>query len=154
MHFESSSFFVSSAFKAIVHIHSKTLNHHLSVFWLLESFLLDCIIQGHSPWHSYSLTLYVLPPWLCIYPRFPHRVILCLSVIRHCSSRILFSLLLARSFEFMTHTSVMLLGTLCLALLCSFLRAVFSGHVLYGTPEWFNRYSSFIWFFESLIETS
>ena len=146
--------FVSSAFKAIVRIHSKTLSHHLSVLWHSESFLLDCIVQGHSPWHSYSLALNVLPSWLCIYPRFPHRVTLCLSLIRHCSSRILFSLLLAQSFEFTTHISVMLLGTLRLALSCSSIRVVFSRHVLYGTSEWFNHYSSLIWLFKSLMEMS
>ena len=86
--------FVSSASRAIVHIHLKTLSHHPSLFWRSKSPLLDCIIQDHSPWHSYSLALHILPSWLCIYPRLPHRITLCLSLIRHCSSRFLFSLLM------------------------------------------------------------
>ena len=36
--------FVSSASRAIVHIHLKTLSHHPSLFWRSESPLLDCII--------------------------------------------------------------------------------------------------------------
>ena len=133
--------FFSLASRAIVHIPSGTLSHHLFVFWRSKSFLLICIIQSHSPWHSYSMALHVLPSWLCIYPHFPHRITLCLSLICHCSSRFLFSLLMTQSFEFTPRALIMLLDTLHLALSCSSLWAVFLGHALYCILKWFDCYS-------------
>ena len=51
--------FSSLAFRAIVHIRSRTLSRHLSVFWRSESFPLDRIVQGHNfdihvHWHYTS----------------------------------------------------------------------------------------------------
>ena len=105
-------------------------------------------------WHSCSLALHILPSWVCIYPHFPHLVTLCLSSIRHCSSKFPFSLLTTQSFEFTTHTLVMLLGTLHLACSCSSHKILSFGHICYCTPKWFNRYTSMILFSESLLETS
>ena len=71
-----------------------------------------------------------------------------------CSSRLLLPLHMTQSFEFMTHISVMLLGTLHLVFSCSSHWAVPSGRILSCTPRWFDRYSSLTLIFESLLETS
>ena len=61
---------------------------------------------------------------------FSHLVALCLSPIRHRFSRFSFSLLMTQSFEFTTHTSVRLLGTLHLSFSRSSHRAVPFGRIL------------------------
>ena len=98
--FDLSPFSSILAFKAIVHTHSCILSHHLSMFWRSESLLLNCIVQGRSPWDSYSLALHILPSWLCTYPQFPHLVTLCLSPIRLCSPSFPFLLHMTWSNEF------------------------------------------------------
>ena len=105
-------------------------------------------------WPSCSLALHILPSQVCIYPYFSHLVTLCLSFIRHCFSRFPFSLPMTKSFEFTTHTSVMLLGTLHLAFSCGSHMIVSFRHIRSYTPKWFDHYSSVIWFSKSLLETS
>ena len=64
------------------------------------------------------------------------------------------SLLMTMSFEFTIRISVMLLSTLHLSFSYSSFKIVSSWHFLSCTSEWFDRYSSLIWSFESLLETS
>ena len=71
-----------------------------------------------------------------------------------CSSRLTLQLHMTQCFEIMTNILAMLLGTLQLAFSCSSYKAVSFGHILSCTSEWFNRYSSLIWSFESLLEMS
>ena len=150
-----SHFSFSLAFKAVIHIHACIVSHHfLFSRWRLKSFLLTHIIQSHSPWHSYPLTLHIWPSGSYIHPHCPHLITLCLSLIHHCSSRFLLSLHMSWSFEVMPLILVMLLGTLHLVLSCRSIGAVFLGHALYCTPEWFYHYSSLIRSFKSLLETS
>ena len=151
-HSMSPSFF-SLVSRAIVYIPSGTLSHQILLFWCSESFLLICIIQSHRPRHSYPLALRMLPSWICVYPRFPHLVTLCLSPIRHCPFISPFSLLMTMSFEFMIRISVMLVSTLHLSFSYSSFRIVSFYHILSRTSKWFDRYSFLIWFFESLLET-
>ena len=127
--------FFSLASRAIVHIPSGTLSHHLFMFWRLESFLLIYIIQSHRPRHSYPLALRMLPSWICVYPRFPHLVTPCLSPIRHCHFISPFSLLMTMSFEFTICISVMLLSTLHLSFSYSSLRIVSFWHILSRTSK-------------------
>ena len=152
-HSMSPSFF-SLASRAIVHIPSGTLSHHLFVFSRSESFLLICIIQSHRPRHSYPLALHMLPSWICIYPRFPYLVTLCLSPIRHCPFTSPFSLLMTMSFEFTICIFVVLLSILHLSFSYSSHRVASFRHSFLCSSEWSNCYSSLMWSFESLLETS
>ena len=84
----------------------------------------------------------------------PHLVTQCLLLVRHCYSRFPFPLHMTQFLEFVTHTFVMLLGTLHPAFLYSSPRAISFGHVLVRTLGWFDRYSSSTSIFGSLLETS
>ena len=110
----------------------------------LESQLLTFIFTGitHLAFmilHSFSFSL----------PRY-----LVLIACSSCSSRLPFPLHMTQSFEFMSHISVMLLGTLPLTFSCSSHRATPFVHILSCTPWWFDRYSSLTSIFESLQEAS
>ena len=149
-----SSFF-SLAFRAIVHC---PFRHLESPSFCVLTFRVIPLQLYHS--ESQSLVfistsiLHILPSWVCVYPHSPHLVILCLSPICHCSSRFPFSLLMTRSFEFTIRISVMLLSTLHLSFSYSSQRATSIEHSMFCSSEWFDSYSSLIWSFESLLETS
>ena len=115
------------------------------------SFLIFCV-QSHfssalscrvitSGIHN-SLALHILLSRFYISSHFPHLVTLCLSLVH------------LVTFEFTTHISVVLLGTLHLAFSCSSHRVVPFGHIISYTPRWFNYYSSLTLIFESLLEKS
>ena len=111
MHFESSPFLVLT-FRTIVLFCIQCHRH--SLVWRSEPLyvfiqgpwvtIFPCFdIQSHVPSIvSFRVTVLTfvflsithLAFRVCIYPRFPHRVTLCLSLIRHYYSRIHFSLLM------------------------------------------------------------
>ena len=131
------------------------LSHHLSKFLTFRVISPQLYHSGSQFLvFTYPLALYILPSWFCILPHFPHLATLVLITYSSCSSRLPLSLHLTRSFEITTHIYVMLLGTLHLAFSYSSHRAVSFGHILSCTPRWFDRYSSSIWSFKSLLEKS
>ena len=89
-----------------------------------------------------------------IQSHFPHLATLVLIAYSLGSSRFPFSLHMTQFFEFVTHTFVMLLGTLHLAFSYSSPKAVSFERSLFYSPGWFDRYSSLTSIFESLLEIS
>ena len=68
--------------------------------------------------------------------------------------QILVPLHMTQSLEFTKHTSIVLLGTLHLSFSCSSDRVVSFGRRLFRALGRFDRHSSLICFFQSLLETS
>ena len=145
--------FFSLTFRAIMHTHSDILSYHIS------SSLAFKVIFPH-PYHSESqLIAFIftgiahLAFTILHSSSFSSPHYLALIACSSCSFGPPLPLHMTQSFEFMTHISVMLLGTLHLAFSCSSHKAIPFGHILSYTPRWFNCYSSLTLIFESLSET-
>ena len=163
------------AFKAVMHTHLSIWCHCHSLVWRLEPlyiliqalwvtiFFSHFDVQSHSSSTvSFKVTVFVIHIHWHYISDF-HRFTLVL-VFLTLLPRAYRSFIALPDFPFhctwhspsssRRHISVMLLVTLHLACSCSSNRVVSFKHILSCTPRWFDRYSSLMWFFKSLLETS
>ena len=146
MHFKVTFFFSFGIQSHCTYPFRHLESPYSSCFWRSKSCLLICIMYSHNPRYSHSLELHVFAfRGSCLSSVSSPGYIALLDFLFRCSWHSpLSSRRMFRSCR---------LGTLHLLFSYSSLRVVSFWHILPRTSEWFDRYSSLIWSFESLLET-